>query len=60
MNGLDLLYFSYSLGVSYPGIDYLRHRLNKAGIQNKDVKVAVLDCKGLSSMDYTALKVNFH
>lgn len=30
--------------------------MNKIGIQNKEVQVAVLDCSHISSLDYTAMK----
>lgn len=56
LNGIEILYFFISLGVTYPGIDYLRQAMNKIGIQNKEIQVAVLDCSHISSLDYTAMK----
>ncbi|XP_063704047.1 sodium-independent sulfate anion transporter isoform X2 [Culicoides brevitarsis] len=54
----DMKYVKISptLGILYPGVDYLRGFINKVGNEYSYVNYIVIDCSKIVSLDYTAIK----
>ena len=50
------IYLKPSSGLSFPGIDYLREKINRALIATDFKFPVILDCSRVSTLDYTSLK----